>query len=533
MIAPKFISLGNRLLVVRRFGADLDTPVSLYSRLTREVTHSFLLESIEQGNARSRYSVIGCAPDLIWKCEGKDISLNPHAHLNADDFAPVTAHAHSPVDSLQALIDAHAVTAQDGAYDAFAATAPIAKGITALPTLPPMIGSLFGYIGYETIGWIEELPPPKRDTIGMADALFMRPQFLAVLDHVENILTLAYAVAWEPKDEDKQAIIATATTALDVYVERLWQPPALPSPKLDTKEEAVTGAEAIRSNVTKAEFLQRVQTAKEYIAAGDVFQVVIGQRFSRPFSLSPLAFYRVLRRVNPAPYLFLFIFPTASIVGASPEVLVRVVENEITIRPLAGTRPRGATPLEDQKHQAELLADEKEKAEHLMLVDLARNDVGKVAEAGSVTVTEIFGLEFYRKVMHIVSHVTGKLRSTDTVLSALFSGFPAGTVSGAPKIRAMEIINELEDNKRGVYAGGVAYFTPLGNMDSCIALRTSVLENNTLHVQASAGIVADSIPESEYEECFHKAQALFDAADEAIRFAQHGANNNSVSELPW
>jgi anthranilate synthase component 1 len=273
------------------------------------------------------------------------------------------------------------------------------------------------------------------------------------------------------------------------------------------------------SNTSEADYLAMVDRAKDYIAAGDIFQVVLSQRFEAPFSLPPFALYRALRRVNPSPFLYFLDFGDFSVAGSSPEILVRVRDGEVTIRPIAGTRPRGKTKAQDDKYSAELLADPKELAEHLMLLDLGRNDVGRVAEIGTVKVTEKFFLEYYSHVMHIVSNVVGRLSSNHDVLDALAAGFPAGTVSGAPKVRAMEIIDELEHEKRGLYAGCVGYFSADGAMDTCICLRTAIVKDGMMYAQAGAGIVADSVPQSELTECVNKAGALFRAAEEAVRFA--------------
>jgi anthranilate synthase component I len=361
---------------------------------------------------------------------------------------------------------------------------------------------------------MEELPAPKADPIGVADAIMIRPTIVIVFDAVQDMITIVTPVRPEPS-VSAAAAFNRAAERLSAIVDALDQP-------LD-KEAA--GAPAgpleapLTSNTTPDQFKAMVKRAKEYIAAGDIFQVVLSQRFEAPFSLSPFALYRALRRVNPAPFLFFLDFGAFAIVGSSPEILVRVRDGVVTVRPLAGTRPRGATPHEDKALEDELLADPKERAEHLMLLDLGRNDVGRVAEIGTVSVTDQFFIERYSQVMHIVSNVEGKLAKTHDALAALIAGFPAGTVSGAPKVRAMEIIDELEKEKRGLYAGCVGYFSAGGEMDTCIALRTALIKDGTLYVQAGAGIVADSDPASEQQECVNKAKALFRAAEEARRFA--------------
>jgi anthranilate synthase component I len=343
--------------------------------------------------------------------------------------------------------------------------------------------------------------------------VLVRPTLFAIFDNVTDLLTLAAPVfprpdvtaaqAWEAA----QAAIASAEAALARPLPLAAPPVALPP----LPEPA--------SNFTKAEFMAAVERAKEYVFAGDVFQVVPSQRFSVPFALPPFALYRALRRINPAPFLFYLDFAGFSIVGSSPEILVRLRDNTVTIRPLAGTRRRGTTHEEDQRLEQELLADPKERAEHLMLLDLGRNDVGRVAEIGTVKVTESFAIERFSHVMHIMSDVQGRIREGLDAIDALVAGFPAGTLTGAPKVRAMEIIEELEPTRRGIYAGCIGYFAANGTMDTCIGLRTAIVKDGTMYVQAGCGVVADSDPEAEYEETRQKARALFRAAEEAVNFA--------------
>jgi len=347
----------------------------------------------------------------------------------------------------------------------------------------------------------------------------VRPTIMVIFDAVKDELTVVTPVRSD-NNVTAEAAHAAAATRLKHVVAALEGP--LPhSPALGQK--AAAGAPAMPSgNTTTAEYVGMVRKAKEYIAAGDIFQVVLSQRFSQPFGLPSLSLYRALRRTNPSPFLFHLDMGNFALVGSSPEILVRVRDGEVTIRPIAGTRPRGKTPEEDKSLAVELLADEKERAEHLMLLDLGRNDVGRVATIGSVKVTDRFFLEFYSHVMHIVSNVTGRLDPAHDAIDALMAGFPAGTVSGAPKVRAMQIIDELEKDKRGPYAGCVGYFSANGQMDTCIVLRTALLKDGLMHVQAGAGIVADSAPDMEQAECRNKAEALFRAADEAVRFAKSG-----------
>jgi anthranilate synthase component 1 len=377
--------------------------------------------------------------------------------------------------------------------------------------LPP-IACLVGYFGYETIGLVERLPRAAGPGIGLPDMLFVRPTLILVFDRLGDEL-FCIAPLWPGKHNPDQAV-DQAGERIDEALRRLAMaaPVAEPVPALPDL--------ALSPAVAAADYRAMVLRAKEYIEAGDVFQVVLAQRFTCPFPLPPLALYRALRRVNPSPFLYFLDLPGFAVVGSSPEILVRVRDGEVTIRPIAGTRPRGATPDADRDAEAGLLADPKERAEHLMLLDLGRNDVGRVAARGTVEVTDSFTIERYSHVMHIVSNVVGRLDPTKDALDALFAGFPAGTVSGAPKVRACQIIAELEPEVRGAYAGGVGYFAPDGTLDSCIVLRTGVVKDGTLHVQAGAGIVADSDPDYEQRECEAKAGALIAAAREAARIAQ-------------
>jgi len=379
--------------------------------------------------------------------------------------------------------------------------------------LPPMAAGVFGYLGYDTVREIEDLPEPNADPIGLPDAILLRPTVTVVFDSVRDEITVVTPV--RPRRGQ------TADQAHALAIERLTSVvDALDAPLDKSVDgEAPDDGLPIRSNTPSDRYLDMVRRAKEYIAAGDVFQVVLSQRFEAPFALPPFALYRALRRTNPSPYLYFLDFGDFAVAGSSPEILVRVRDGEVVIRPIAGTRPRGETPEADRRLAAELLADPKERAEHLMLLDLGRNDVGRVAEIGTVQVTDQFFLEYYSHVMHIVSNVVGRLAPDQDALSALAAAFPAGTVSGAPKVRAMEIIDELEVEKRGLYAGCVGYFSASGAMDTCIVLRTALIKDGTMYVQAGAGIVADSVPEKEYEECVAKARALFRAAEEAVRFA--------------
>jgi anthranilate synthase component 1 len=378
-----------------------------------------------------------------------------------------------------------------------------------------MAAGLVGYLGYGMVRQIERIPRTTPDRLDLPDALLVRPTLMAIFDNISDTLTLVTPVRPRAGVGAEEAWHA-AQARLEFAQDSLARP--LPAP-------AAAGVPAelppAKSNMTPAQYMDAVRRAKEYIAAGDAFQVVPSQRFSVPFALPPFALYRSLRRLNPSPFLFHLQFADFAVVGSSPEILVRVRDGIVTIRPLAGTRRRGATWEEDQALERDLLSDPKERAEHLMLLDLGRNDVGRVAEIGSVKVTEQFVIERFSHVMHISSNVEGRLRAGCDAIEALMAGFPAGTLTGAPKVRAMEIIEELEPEQRGIYAGCIGYFSANGEMDTCIGLRTAVVKDGTMYVQAGAGVVADSDPQAEHEETVMKARALFRAAEEAVRFASN------------
>ena len=481
---------GEPQVVWTKLVADLETPVSAFIKIAVSRPKSFLLESVEGGAVRGRYSIIGLEPDLIYRVVGRRAEINRAPQTQRNAFSPLDE---PPLAALRYLL---------------------AESRIALPhALPPMAAGMFGYLGYDIVRLIEDLPSPREDPIGIPDAILVRPTLILVFDAVEDTITVVTPVRRQSAVPPKTAL-ADAVQRLSAVVDALDRP-------LDKAVEAKTGPLHVKptSNTTPAEFKRMVLRAKDYISAGDIFQVVLSQRFESPFPLPPFALYRALRRVNPSPYLYFLNFGDFAIAGSSPEIMVKTAAGTVTIRPIAGTRPRGATTREDQALEAELLADPKERAEHLMLLDLGRNDVGRVAEIGTVKVTDQFFIERYSQVMHIVSNVEGKLRNNCEPLDALAAGFPAGTVSGAPKVRAMEIIDELEKEKRSLYAGSVGYFSAGEQMDTCIALRTALLKDGMMYVQAGAGIVADSEPEFEQQECVNKAMALFRAAEEANRFA--------------
>lgn len=478
--------------------ADLETPVSAMLKLADGKAMSFLLESVTGGAIRGRYSIIGLKPDLIWRCYGDKAEINRSPCTDLKTFEPHQVERGGALASLRALLAESRI-------------------IDIPPDLRPIAAGLFGYMGYEMVRLMERLPEraPKPDPLGVPDGMFIRPTLLAIFDNIEDSITLVTPV-WPQRSID-------SNTAWQAACERLADAANNFTCSLPFRREPAPDvgmkAEVPHSFTTAADYMAGVERAKEYIRAGDIFQMVPSQRFSRPFALPPLALYRALRRLNPSPFLFYLDLGDFHVVGSSPEILVRLRDGEVTIRPIAGTRWRGKTPAEDKALEQELLADPKECAEHLMLLDLGRNDVGRVAEIGTVQVTEKFVVERYSHVMHIVSNVVGKLKPGLDALDALAAGFPAGTVSGAPKVRAMEIIDEIEPIKRGIYAGCIGYFSASGDMDTCIALRTAVLKDGQMYVQAGGGVVADSVPEAEYQESVNKAKALFRAAEEAVAFA--------------
>ena len=480
---------GEAQVVSTTLVADLETPVSAFLKIAGDLPNAFLLESVEGGETRGRYSMIGYAPDVIWRANGDKAEINRTALTDPDAFAPC---AEPPLKALRALLAESAIALPEGA--------------------PPMAAGVFGYLGYDMVRQMERIGPAKADPIGVPEALLIRPTLMVVFDAVKDELTAVTPVRPAAGVSAKAAFEA-ALERLDQVVDALERPISHPAP------EPFHGHVDQVSNTSEAEFCAMVDKAKEFIRAGDIFQVVLSQRFESPFTLPPFALYRALRRVNPAPFLVYLNFAGFSVVCSSPEILVRLRDGKVTIRPIAGTRKRGATHGEDEALATELLADPKERAEHLMLLDLGRNDVGRVSQIGTVKVTDSFFIERYSQVMHIVSNVEGTVDPKFDALDALAAGFPAGTVSGAPKVRAMEIIDALEKDKRGIYAGAIGYFGANGEMDTCIVLRTAIVKDGRMYVQAGAGLVYDSVPQSEHQECINKAKALFRAGEEAVRFA--------------
>jgi anthranilate synthase component 1 len=480
---------GKAQILFRRVVADLETPVGTYLKLAAGRENTFLLESVQDGTTRGRFSMIGLLPDVILKVSRGEASINRNAGFDATSFAPVSE---SPLAALRTLV--------------------AESQIEVPPGLPSTAAGIYGYLGYDMVRMMEDLPDDNPDDLGLPDALLMRPSLLAVFDTLKDELYITAPVYVRDGVTGRHAY-ESAQNRIDDAIGRLERtlPYSSNLPDLEGIE--------IRSNTSVAEYAGMVGRAKDYIAAGDIFQVVLSQRFEAEFTLPATALYRALRRTNPSPYMYFLDFGSFAVAGSSPEILVRVDKGEVTIRPIAGTRKRGSTPTRDKELADELLSDPKELAEHLMLLDLGRNDVGRVAKIGSVKVTDKFFLEYYSHVMHIVSNVVGQLDPRHDIIDALSAGFPAGTVSGAPKVRAMEIIDELEKARRGIYGGCVGYFGADGRMDTCIVLRTAILKDNRLYVQSGAGIVADSKPELEQLECENKARALFSAAEEALRYA--------------
>ena len=478
---------GRNQVVFSKLTSDLETPVSIMLKLAGAKKNSFILESVTGGETRGRYSIIGMEPDLIWKCEG-----NHSFHSSGkDEFTNIKGN---PLTVFRNILEQSKINLPDD--------------------LPQASAGLFGYFGYDMVRHVEDLPNINPDKIGLPDAMFIRPTIIAVLDGVKGEVILV------------SPVFCDTQTSCKIAYERAQS--KISKAVFELKKQIITNRnlgksgkiEEPSSNLTKEEYKSAVKKAKAYIKQGDIFQVVPSQRWTQSFSYSPFSLYRSLRRTNPSPFMFFFNFGNFQVIGASPEILVRVFGNEVTIRPIAGTRPRGATPEEDKALEADLLADKKELAEHLMLLDLGRNDIGRVAKIGTVKPTEKFIIERYSHVMHIVSNVVGELSDEHDAVSAFFAGMPAGTVSGAPKVRAMEIIDELEPEKRGLYGGGVGYFSSGGDMDMCIALRTAVLKDEKLYIQAGGGVVFDSDPEVEYMETVHKSNAIRKAAADAAMFEE-------------
>ena len=485
----KAYAAGRPQLVWARIVNDLDTPVSAFMKIGLGKPYSFLFESVQGGEQRGRYSFMGFKPDLVWRSSGEQSEIaRGEAAIAKGEYTPLPG---APLDTFRAV---QAETEFNLPED-----------------MPPMAAGLFGYLGYDMVRHVERLPDVNPDPIGTPDAIMVRPTIVAIFDQIKQEIILA--TPCYPSDMTAKQALGLCEDRIAAVMKDLGLPMAY-----QDVSHAHDGSHEPRLGTSREIFKTRVEKAKAYIEAGDIFQVVIGQRLESDFEGSPFSLYRALRRTNPSPFLYFLQFDDHAIVGSSPEILVRLRDNIVTIRPIAGTRPRGNTKAEDLANEKSLLADPKERAEHLMLLDLGRNDVGRVSRSGTVNVTEEFVIERYSHVMHIVSNVEGQIKDGLDALSALLAGFPAGTVSGAPKVRAMEIIDELEDEKRGIYGGAVGYISCGGDMDTAIVLRTGIIKDGKLHVRAGAGIVLDSNPDLEFEETLHKAAAILRAADHGAAF---------------
>jgi anthranilate synthase component 1 len=475
---------GNLVPVYREILADMETPVSAFLKIA-EGDYGFLLESVEGGARVARYSFLGGLPARVLMCTGGSVT-----HLRPDSGTQQVAGVEDPFAELERLLSVYSPVAVEG--------------------LPRFHGGIVGYLAYDIVRHFERLPNAARDDAGLPDYVFLLTDTVLVFDHVRHRI-LVVSNAHVPSPADADAAYADATTRIESVIARLRQP--LVAKTIGGRAEL----QEPMANMGREAYEGAVRRAKEYIAAGDAIQVVVSQRFTAPLAVDPFEFYRALRTVNPSPYMYFLRLGDIHIAGASPEMMVRVEDGIAETRPIAGTRPRGATAEEDTALAAELLADPKERAEHVMLVDLGRNDLGRVCEPGTVRVEEFMAVERYSHVMHLVSNVTGRLRKGMTAFDVVRAAFPAGTLSGAPKIRAMEIIDELEPTRRGPYGGAVGYFSFSGNADTAITIRTLVMHDGIASIQVGAGIVADSVPENEFQECRNKASAILRALEMAHR----------------
>ena len=466
-------------VISKEFIGDLETPISSLLKLSPKEKYSFLLESVEGGEKIGRYSLLGVNPDLIWECKNKNIKIQ-----YIDKKKIIKNNKLSPLKSLKKLLKDSLI--------------PRDKSLPPFPTL-------VGYVGYPMIKHMEKINLTNPDTINISDSIFIRPKLVAIFDNISNKISLMTPVYYSKDLKPKKAYdkaLRIINSAFDKMNKNI-----IKEKKINSNIKNIK----IKKNFNKKEYSNLIKKAKKYINKGDIFQVVTSQRFEIPYDLPAISLYRSLRRLNPSPFLVNLNFNDIGLVASSPEILVRLRDNKITVRPIAGTRPRGKTLAQDKFYERDLLKDKKELSEHLMLLDLGRNDAGKVSKINTVKVTESFIVEKYSHVMHIVSNVVGSYNNKFSKFKSLLAGFPAGTVSGAPKIRAMEIIDELEKSKRKVYAGGIGYFSANGEFDTCIALRTAIAKKDKFYVQAGAGIVADSIPKKEYDETVNKAKALINA----------------------
>jgi len=491
----KLAKRGNLIPVYREILADLETPVSAFLKIARDTPYAYLLESVEGQEKIGRYSFLSANPSLIFKSKGERV------YLIIDGQETEIKMKQDPLDNLKEVMHRYKPVKVKG--------------------LPRFFGGMVGYISYDMVRFFEKLPDKNPDDLNLPDSIFLLTDTLLIFDHIEHSIKIVSNVVI--KDNPDYAY-QTACLKIEFLVKRLKEPLKANSRASSTTTSsgrvysANSSKEKFKSNLTKNEFERIVKKAKEYIKKGDIIQTVLSQRIETKIDANPFDVYRALRIVNPSPYMYYLKMGNLKVIGSSPEVFLRVEDGIATVRPIAGTRPRGIDEKEDRKLETQLLSDEKERAEHVMLVDLGRNDIGRVCEYGSVRLSESMSIEKYSHVMHIVSEVTGKLRKGKDGFDCVRACFPAGTVSGAPKIRAMEVIDELEPLKRGLYAGAVGYFSFSGNVDTCITIRTILMNKASAYIQAGAGIVADSRPENEYRETLNKARALL----KAIEMAQVG-----------
>jgi anthranilate synthase component 1 len=484
----KALKKNHKTVLFKKIPADIITPVLASLKISQHFPHHhFLLESAENGNNKGRFSVLGFMPDLVWKCEGEKSFINSDFEKNSKKFLEEKGR---PLENLRQLIKNSQIDWKSLNQD-----------------LPSICGGIFGYMGYDMVRLMEKIPNRHlKDELKIPDSIFIRPQIIIVFDNLFDQALICAPVFAKASFDEVTKKISLAEKILS-------------QPLLNSEIKAKTDFDFV-SNHTEKEYCEAVEKSKKYIVDGDIFQILPSQRFTSNFdkNLPPFSFYRALRSINPSPFLFYLQFEDFTLSGSSPEIMVSLKNEKVTIRPLAGTRKRGKNSTEDKKIADELLKDEKEIAEHLMLIDLGRHDVGSIAKAGSVEVTKKMAIEYYSHVMHISSNVEGNLRVGLDALDALIAGFPAGTVSGAPKIRAMEIIEEIEKVKRSFYAGCVGYFSSNGDMETCITLRSALIRNGKIYLQAGAGVVFDSDPKSEFHECINKAQALMKACEKIRDF---------------
>ncbi len=482
----KNFELGKPQVLYTTISADLHTPVSMLLRFKKD-KYSFLFESVEKGRNKGRYSVLGIKPDLIWRCEKQKCTIEKNINDKVEIFKEENI---SPIESLKKLFK---------------------KNKFKIPeNLPPMSSGLFGYLGYDMIKYFEKINLDNCDNLNLPESIFIRPTIMLIFDNVSDKLFIIKNI-W-PESGYSEKIFTSSLKEIKKLLNTIEKPIKLEINKYKKIKYSRSALfRDVQSNITFTEFDKMVKNAKELIYAGEIFQVVLSRRFEKKIKTSSISIYRALRHLNPSPYLFYINFDKFCIVGSSPEILVKLENKLVTVRPIAGTRRRGKNNYEDQKLENDLLNDPKEISEHLMLLDLGRNDISRVTKPGTVKVTEKMIVEYFSHVMHIVSNIKGTIKDNKNNVDALLGGFPAGTVSGAPKIRAMEIIEDLETTKRNIYAGAIGYLSSNGNLDSCIALRTAIVKKDKIFIQAGAGIVADSESKSEFKETENKASALLQA----------------------